>query len=634
MVELTKNTKNEPSITKEFPIQYLNTDLVVPFYFDHHRISPNNKLNFLLFKSQLTTCLQQFVNNFNQFDSDNPDLVLTPYVYQEQYQHIDFLNRNQVFSYLIAFNEHTTISKYFNGADFHIYYDPKEDIVNGGITLHLNKISDPTFNSIINASYLHSLFEYFIETYYFPELGQALPNLIFANPVTANQQHPVYKDANKMFNLVDQTLKNIWIELVEDKLSSEYAYLKTDDYFYGIINTFMVSLYMQNILRHLIINQAFNDETISSFINNKNLIAYNRYQWIFNYLFTDNLQPAKYQQKKDLAYNNFKKCESLFNNLRISLVHLLYFHEMQFKDFANSWIVNHHSHISYQSDINLPYVSLVINTLLQADKFMLGNKSKFFINLSEFNKMISDLINNKIFIEENVKNAQNALFYSNNHFASYNNLNHLVLLSTNNSLVDSSRKQITYFYVLGMAYFGSFYCQYLALDNFALFLIQSGYTKKNFSYRKIVYATRILLNTLTTNLFGLNSIKYVVNRLDDQYKFIDHLNWLINAIRKEDEADKLIIERNSIATAFICALFVGIIWFVDQCFSTIDAMGYGKTGAQPGYTPHAVSYPMTYGFIALSVFIIAIITIILLYQCAKLYVTYFHTKNQGLLNLY
>ncbi|MBO6103562.1 hypothetical protein J6P04_00625 [bacterium] len=282
----------------------------------------------------------------------------------------------------------------------------------------------------------------------------------------------------------------------------------------------------------------------------------------------------------------------------------------------------------------MPYVSLIINTLLKADKFMLGNKSKFFINLNEFNKMINDLINNEIFIEENIKSAQNALFYSNNHFASYNDLNHLVLLSTNNSLVDASRKQLTYFYVLGMAYFGSFYSQYLALDNFALFLIQSGYSKKNFSYRKIVYATRILLNTLTTNLFGLNSIKYVVNRLEEQYRFTDHLNGLINAIRKEDEADKLIIERNSIATAFICALFVGIIWFVDQCFSTIDAMGYGKTGAQPGYTPRAVSYPMTYGFIALSVFIIAIITIILLYQCAKLYVTYFHTKNQGLLNLY
>lgn len=272
--------------------------------------------------------------------------------------------------------------------------------------------------------------------------------------------------------------------------------------------------------------------------------------------------------------------------------------------------------------------------MLHADKFMLGNKSKFFITLSEFNKMINDLINNEIFVDENVKNAQNALYYSNNHFASYNDLNHLILLSTTNSLVDASRKQLTYFYVLGMIYFGSFYTQYLSLDNFTLFLIQSGYSKKNFSYRKIVYATRILLNTLQNNLFGINSLRYVVNRLDEQYHFTDHLNDLIDAIRKEDEADKLIIERNSIATAFICALFVGIIWFIDQCFSTIDAMGYGKTGAFPGYEPRAISPSLEYGFMGLSVFIIAIITIILLYQCAKLYVTYFHTKNQGLLNLY
>ncbi|MBO6103565.1 hypothetical protein J6W32_02465 [bacterium] len=209
MVELSNSPNKEQIISASFPVQYLNTDLVVPFYFDHHRISPNNKLNFTLFKSQFTTCLQQFVNNFNQFNSSSTDLILTPYIYQEQYQHIDFLNRNQVFSYLITFNEHTTISKYFNGADFHLYYDPKQDIVNGGITLHLNKINHPTFNSLINASYLHSLFEYFIETYYFPELGQDFANLIFANPVTASQQHPIYKDAKKMFNLVDQTLKNI-----------------------------------------------------------------------------------------------------------------------------------------------------------------------------------------------------------------------------------------------------------------------------------------------------------------------------------------------------------------------------------------------------------------------------------------
>ena len=265
---------------------------------------------------------------------------------------------------------------------------------------------------------------------------------------------------------------------------------------------------------------------------------------------------------------------------------------------------------------------------------MLGNKSKFFINLPEFTKMINDLISNENFVDENIKNAQNALFYSNSHFASYNDLNHLILLSTTSSLSDSSRKQLTYFYVLGMAYFGSLYIQYLALDNFALFLIQSGYSKKNFSYRKIVYATRILLNTLKENLFGINSLKYVVNRLDEQYQFTDHLHGLVNAIRQEDEADKLIIERNSIATAFICALFVGIIWFIDQCFSTIDAIGFGKTGAQAGYVPHAVSPPVEYGFMGLSVFIIAIITIILLYQCAKLYITYFHTKNQGLLNLY
>ena len=101
MTSLSNIVNKESTITSEFPIQYLNTDLVIPFYFDHHRISPNNKLNFALFKSQFATSLQKFITNFNRFDKTNIDLVLTPYIYQEQYQHIDFLNRNQVFSYLI-----------------------------------------------------------------------------------------------------------------------------------------------------------------------------------------------------------------------------------------------------------------------------------------------------------------------------------------------------------------------------------------------------------------------------------------------------------------------------------------------------------------------------------------------------
>ena len=83
---LTNNELDDPSLKNLFPIQYLNTDLVIPFYFDHHRISPNAKLNLDLFKSQFSANIKQFVTNFNQFDAKNTDLVLTLYQYQEQYQ--------------------------------------------------------------------------------------------------------------------------------------------------------------------------------------------------------------------------------------------------------------------------------------------------------------------------------------------------------------------------------------------------------------------------------------------------------------------------------------------------------------------------------------------------------------------
>ena len=69
MVQSTNIAIKEVGINNQFPIQYLDTDIVLPFYFDHHRISPNVKLNLALFKSQLTTCITTFVNNFNKFNS-------------------------------------------------------------------------------------------------------------------------------------------------------------------------------------------------------------------------------------------------------------------------------------------------------------------------------------------------------------------------------------------------------------------------------------------------------------------------------------------------------------------------------------------------------------------------------------
>lgn len=48
---------------------------------------------------------------------------------------------------------------------------------------------------------------------------------------------------------------------MDEKLTKQYAYLKTDDFYFGIINTFMLSLYIQNLMRHLIINHEFKDDS-------------------------------------------------------------------------------------------------------------------------------------------------------------------------------------------------------------------------------------------------------------------------------------------------------------------------------------------------------------------------------------
>ncbi|MBO6021762.1 hypothetical protein J6P52_02650 [bacterium] len=44
--------------------------------------------------------------------------------------------------------------------------------------------------------------------------------------------------------------------------------------------------------------------------------------------------------------------------------------------------------------------------------------------------------------------------------------------------------------------------------------------------------------------------------------------------------------------------------------------------------------PVIYGFIGLAGFVCFIVTIILAYQCTKLYIVHLQTRNRGLQNVY
>ena len=88
---------------------------------------------------------------------------------------------------------------------------------------------------------------------------------------------------------------------------------------------------------------------------------------------------------------------------------------------------------------------------------------------------------------------------------------------TQTSITENAKKQLNYFYALAFIYFGASYIAFKELENYADFVINSGYNHKNFFYRRIIRDLRVIELDLYQNLYGIDSIRYIVKQVDKQY---------------------------------------------------------------------------------------------------------------------
>ncbi|MBQ5492628.1 MAG: hypothetical protein IIT78_01975 [Mycoplasmataceae bacterium] len=630
------NEQNTLLIKQQLPISSMKDGIIIPFYFNHNRLDSSSILDLLEFKNNLDNSINNALKiiNTNRY---NNQIVYSKYDYKEPYQHIDFLNRSHPFSYIFEFNENDYLRNSFLGFDLHVYYDQDHDNVNGGINLHLKEINNFSFNNVLKQVYLSNFVEFFIENYLVPEIASIYPNLILAKSLNQNFVHQHSKDVLTLKNHIFSHLVLNWNNLVNEKFDKEDHDFLNNDFFYSLCNVFLLAINFLNVIRLVIINK--NSQTFEKLNLVQNNYSTEQKENDFYLLFVlfntySDINFKTTKNYKDLTVLNFKEKEEVFKSLKISFMQFYYFHNIVFHDEAKTWISNINEN-SILSNDNVNEISFIINATLNSEKFMLSIKSKLFISLYEFLEISYAILEDEEFIKENIKNVISSRFYTNNHFAGYNKDNYLLLTFTQSSISEEAKKQLNYFYALAFIYFGASYVAFKELESYSNFVINSGFNHKNFAYRRIIRDLRVIKLDLYQNLYGIDSIKYIVNQVDKQYHLQNKVEHLIEKIRSEDEADKLIVERNSIATAFICALFIGIIWFCDQCYASLQSTGTGEGPVSyPGFPVTTIAMPVIYGFIGLAGFVCFIVTIILAYQCTKLYIVHLQTRNRGLQNVY
>ncbi len=629
------------------PVAELKDSIIIPFYFNHNRFTPISQLNTEKFKNNLKGSINSALNVINnklKLNNLNENRLTCEYFeYKESYEHIDFLNRKHPFSFAFKFNENDYISDSFIGFDLHIYHDQEHDNINGGINLHIKPIKDFKFDNVLKQVYLSNFIEYFIENYFIVELAKIYPDLFITKTINRNDKPIVSTKIHEID--IFHNLKQDWENLVHEKFNQKDAESLNNDFFYSLLNSFLLIVNLINIVRITVVK----NESIS-FQHVLDLDKFNMQEeklHDFNILFKllENYSKNDFnynlKEYKDLTHNDYKIRTNRFTSLKISFYQFYYLHNIVFKKEVRE-LINNLNEEDNLTTTQINMINFIINSTLNSEKFMLSIKSKLFISWNEFTQISHAILNDEEFNKENKNNVISSRFYNNNHFAGYNKDNYLLLAFIEDSIDQEAKQKVNYFYALAFIYFGASYVGFKEIENYAEFVIASGYNHKNFSYRRIVRDLRVIGLDLYNNLYGINGIKYIVKQIDSQYHLHKGIDHLIEKVRKEDEADKLIVERNSIATAFICALFVGIVWFIDQCFASLQSFGTGIGQGHffagytsgPGMPNGTIPMPVIFGFVGTASFVILVITLILAYQCIKIYVTFVQTKNRGLQNIY
>lgn len=616
--------------TNVLPIKKLEEVILLSFSFNHNRFSPNFALQGEQIISSLKKGIKEVLTIFNSNCANR--IIWNEFQYQESYQRIDFNNRHEPHSFLFEFDESSYLSRIFSGFDLHFYYDEHHDLLSGGISLKWKSNDNSYFNELLDYVYLHNFTKYFMESSLLPIITNSFSHFSFLVEDRTTKKF-------KLETFLEQTYM-AWVELVEQKFSVNKQLLQDKKYFYALINPILIALNFINAIR-LVVSYHTNFSFLNFNFNHADKKVENSdfaffVNFLHHYTSINFLNNTLVNKKSKLHSKQYE-----FNDLQIIIDKLFYLNKVVFFDEIKELIIKHKKELDKQDEANR--IILVLSALLNSEKFMQSVRSKFFISNSEFKEIIYEILDNKDFLLENEKALTTARFYSNSHFVSYINFNTLMLGFVENTTSYASQTALMHQYTIAIIYFGALNAEYKKIETFSKYIILHGTKNKNFSYRRIIKDLRTLVLDFYTNLYGLDSIKYIVANLDKEFHLLKELNNLIKKVRTEDEAEKLVVERNSIATAFICALFIGVIWFIDQCFASLQSTDSGGDAPSPsnpsgsyypGYSDSTISFPIIYGFVGLATFVIVIITFILAYHCTKLYLIYHRSKNQGVLNVY
>lgn len=638
-------------MTKKLFLNKLETKILLPFYFNNVNIAENKKSFNSLLKTNLNESIIQLSNRLGSksiFEQANDSSSFVTDLSDQTNLNIDLNKKiNSLNEFMIKFHQNSYFKNHFASLNFYGSYFAQKETVEGAVAINLEALNLDFFTAS-KKIYLTSLINFFVRNQLMPLSFDNILEIINSTP-TNNFLSQIKKSYIDKFNLVSfhglsfQSLQEVWINLLNDKLDLESDwekdYLK-NDFFHIFISCLLIIIYLLKRLDSQI------KKTSLFTLNNKSSKLTNKTKTILPLECFEGLCQI---YKEELKYEILKKSfnEKIYEHLGSKKGQYLKLVEKQYAQnhlfISDVFIIYNCEHAEWDNQI-------FKNALFNKDESFLDVKNN---ELILFNDIL--IYSEKYAIDMNTKNfayysdyqellkKNLALVQSENTLSKHileNNVNYFILCRKNifinnqNNHVLNNQAKMFYYGLLSSYYWGiifviSRYNIKINIEQYANFVTNMQFGNKSIEYRVILKDLRKIEFDSLHFIYGIQAIKAVVEHVDKQLNFSNSLEKLILKVRTEDEIGKLISERNSIATGFIVALFVSLMWFVDTVFAVYQSTGSGNSPA-----PYIVPEAMFYGFVGFTTFILFCITCMLIFTMTKLYVKYRAEKHKGIKNFF
>ena len=300
------------------------------------------------------------------------------------------------------------------------------------------------------------------------------------------------------------------------------------------------------------------------------------------------------------------------------------YHEWNNDFFKNSLFNKQDTYLDVKNNRLLLFSDMIIHP----EKYAIDINTKNYAYYSDFNEMVCANLNDcqcEICWTDHIleNNVNNFILFRKNIF----------LNSQHNDFLNAYNKEfylgLQRNYLWGIIFLISRNNIKIYIEQYANFVTNMQFRNKSLEYRVILKDLQKIQFTQIHFTYGVKPLEEVIHLIDNEIEFSSSLEKLIKKVRTEDEIGKLIAERNSIATGFIVALFVSLMWFVDTTFAIYQSTGSGNSPA-----PLIISEPMFHGFVGFTLFVLAVITFMLLFTMFRLYQRYRKEKAKGIRNFW